>query len=155
MRLRIAGLLAAAAFTVALAAPAVAQASTAQPASGVVIRDGNGADLGIVNGAHGASVGTGGSEAFLEVGVSGGSFELEGQTNAQCLTVDASASDIVKWESCSGASSTLWTRSGLLYRSVLTGEPMFASPEGSCSATGAVSSKGGEPENCSNEWNNA
>jgi hypothetical protein len=152
-----AGPLAATTAQASTAAPAVAAspARHAIAATGTVLRDGDGADLGIENDVHGEVVTTGGSEAFLEVDPTGSYFELEGQTNALCLTVDTSDSDIVLWEGCGGATSTLWTRSGELYKSDVTGEPLIAAPFGTCEAGvyGGLSSRGGQPAECSNEWN--
>jgi hypothetical protein len=136
-------------------------AAHASPDTGTAIRDGNGADFGLSSPGHNGMVTTATSNfaLFTAVDVHGGTFELEDQSNAQCLTVNASFGDEIFDESCGGATSTLWQRSGTLYQSVLlidagkTGN-LQALPTGNTCLVGdgPVLAEGGQPLECSNSW---
>lgn len=142
--------------TVALMAfPAMANASVAKPqitATTAGIVDGSGADLPILSEGHGEPVETStGETEFTQVNYNGYiQYQQAGTTN--CLTNNASTAYM---EGCaSHSTATLWTFSGGLIRSVLSGYVLTAADMTSCTdAVGdGVWVVGGSWPSCAQHW---
>jgi ABC-type transport system substrate-binding protein len=124
----------------------------AQPATSAGIIDGSGADLPILSEGHGEPVETSTGETFFTNVSYDGDIQYQQDGTTNCLTNNAGTAYM---EGCaSHSAATLWTYSGGLVRSVLSGYVLTAADMTSC--TNAVGDGvwvvGGSWPSCAQHW---